>query len=193
MLQAFLGLIGQNPIALQAFLALPSNWELFKDVMGVPGIDFVQAFQEEKEERETEELLKNNPLPPDPAVVQEAMVQHAAQALVAQQSGMPAPPTPDPTQMMKPSVDIDPQFDFHQYAWEYWQRWTVKNADKLIAEGNSQGVENARLHALEHKQIADMMQAQAQAAMMPPPGKPPATPPGHGTPQPPGATQATLG
>lgn len=197
MLQAFLALIGQNPVALQAFLQLPSNWELFKDIMGVPGIDFVQAAQEEKEQRETEELLKNKPLPPPPEMLEEALVQHAAVALQAQTAGQPVPPAPTAQSLEQPSVDIDPDFDFHQFAWEYWQRWTVENADKLSAESpeKAAGVQNCKLHALEHKKIVDAMQAMQAAAVPPPvahaPPKPP-TPPGHKPPATPGASQAAL-
>jgi hypothetical protein len=195
MLQAFLTLIGQNPVALQAFLQLPSNWELFKDIMGVPGIDFVQAAQEEKEARETEELLKNKPIPPSPQMLEQAQVAHAAQGVIAAAQGQPVQPF-DPQSLEQSSVDIDPIFDYHQFAWEYWQRWTVENADKLTAEGKQDEVRNARLHALQHKQIVDQMAAlQAQAAMPPPaPAKPPAPAPKPGVaPQPPGQSQTTLG
>jgi hypothetical protein len=204
MLQAFLTLIGQNPMALQAFLALPSNWELFKDIMGVPGIDFVQAAQEDREKREREELLKNKPLPGDPAVIEQAMVAHAAGALQAQSMGQPAPPPPDPSMFEEPSVDVDVDFDNHEYAWDEWQRWTVENADIIAAEGEQQadGVRNARLHALKHKALLDQQkaaQAQQMAMLAPPhgavprgtPPKPPAPPPG--TPATPGASQAALG
>lgn len=193
MLQAFLTLIGQNPVAMQAFMSLPSNWELFKDVMGVPGIDFVQAAQEEKETRECEELLKNNPVPPDPMMLEQAQIQHAAQSVAAVHMGQPDPPPFDPASLLTSSVAIDPIFDYHQFAWEFWQRWTVENADKLTAEGKEQQVLNARLHALEHKKIVDQMAAM-QAAVPPPAaphvGKPPSPP---GKPATPGASQSSLG
>ena len=199
MLQAFMTLIGQNPIALQAFLALPSNWELFKDIMGVPGIDFVQAAQEEREKREREELLKNKPLPPQEGVLENAQVQHAAMALQAQATGGPVPPVPTAEDFEEPSVDIDPIFDNHKYAWDEWQRWTVENADIIAAEGEEQadGVRNCRLHALQHKKALDAMQAM-QAGMggglaLPPQAGPPKVPSPPGTPATPGESQAPLG
>lgn len=194
MLQAFLALIAQNPVALQAFMALPSNWELFKEVMGVPGIDFVQASQEEKEARETGELLKNKPVPADPAVLEEARIQHAASSLAAQINGAPPPPAPQASDFEQPSVDADPIFDYHQFAWEYWQRWMVDNADKLEAEGKADQVRNARLHALEHKKFADALKMGMAGAVAPPaPAPRPPVAPGQGTPAAPGATQAELG
>lgn len=194
MLQAFMTLIGQNPVALQAFMALPSNWELFKDLMGVPGIDFVQASQEDREKREREELLKNRPLPPDPAVIEELQVQHAVAAIQAQQTGQPAPPPPNPDDLMEPSVDVDPIFDNHAFAWAEWQRWTVENADILAAQGEEQavGVQNARLHALKHKKFLDAMQSNVAGAM-PLPAQKNGAPQPPGQPAAPGASQATLG
>lgn len=193
MLQAFLALIGQNPLALQAFMSVPGNWELFKNLMGVPQLDFVQAKQYEKEQRDTEQLLKNKPLPPDPDMLAMAQQQHAAAALIARGSGQPEPPPPNPDDFLEPSVGVDPIFDNHQFAWEYWQGWMTDNADRLRAEGNADGVKNCELHALQHKKFIEAAQAGMAGPIAPPiPPKKPPVPAGQGTPAAPGATQAEV-
>lgn len=195
MLQAFLALIGQNPVAMQAFLALPSNWELVKDISGIPQAQFLQSIAEEVELRAIDQLTKESPIKPKPEVLQAAQQAHAQLTLQARAAGQPDPPPFNPMDLMQPSVPADPDFGYHQFAYAFDQQWL--NGDepvKLLAEGNRDAVLNVRLRALQNKKLAEADAAQ-QAAMMPPIGQSankPAVPPGQGTPQAPGTTQATL-
>jgi hypothetical protein len=76
---------------------------------------------------------------------------------------------------MKPSIMPD-ELDFHQFEFEKCKEWLSSSAARRqLANGNIQGVQNVKLHALEHQKM--------MAAQMPPPipmpaagGKAPAPP-----------------
>ena len=157
--------------AIAAILALPENQELFKEFVGIEGFEIPGAAADLQQRREIETLLKTGPSQPSPQEVQAAIVQMAQQAAPAVQQGGPMPPPPDPQavaqSLQKPTVPIDPVWDFHQQHIQTIQDW-LASQDKFDeeAKGNFEGIENVKLHGMEHKQAL-----QAQSA--PPQGKPP--------------------
>jgi hypothetical protein len=159
--------------AIGAMLALPENQELFKEFVGIEGFEVPGASADLQQRREIEELLKSGPSQPAPQEVEAAIVQMAQKAAVGMQQnpGAPTPPPPDPAQvaqsLQRPTVPIDPVWDFHQQHIQTIQDW-LASQDRFDeeAKGNFEGIENVKLHGMEHKK--------ALAAMTPPAeGKPP--------------------
>jgi len=152
--------------------------------------------------------LQASPIPPSPEEVQAfaqqqqmALQQHAAQALVAQQQGLPEPPAPQPPKMidfgegqqypedlLKPSIEVE-DLDFHQWEGPCGQDWLSTeacwreiNVGRPGPDGtpmpNVLGVENVKLHVKEHlMRAAAMIQAQQQAMSALSPPKPAAAQP----------------
>ena len=116
----------------------------------------MEAEAAKKQMREIEELLQASPIPPSPEELvayqqqqQMALQQHAAAALVAQESGQPAPDAPAPPKMipfgenpgpdgqtvpveypedlLKPSIEVD-DLDFHQWEGPCGQDWLSTEA-----------------------------------------------------------------
>ena len=169
--------------AIGAMLALPENQELFKEFVGIEGFEVPGAAADLQQRREIEELLKSGPSMPGPqeiqAAVQQQLAKIAPQAIqAAQQQGLAALPPPPPEvlaqmgqqatqQLTKPTVPIDPVWDFHQQHIQTIQDW-LASQDRFDeeAKGNFDGIENVKLHGMAHKQA---LQAQQGA----PQGKPP--------------------
>jgi hypothetical protein len=169
--------------AIAAMLSLPENQELFKEFVGIEGFEVPGASADLQQRREIEELLKSGPSLPAPQEVEMAVKQQLAQMVpqaiqAAQQQGLPAPPEPPPQviqqmqqqatqQLTKPTVPIDPEWDFHQQHIQTIQDW-LASQDRFDeeAKGNFEGIENVKLHGMAHKQAL-------QAAQQPPQGKPP--------------------
>ena len=160
--------------ALGAILALPENQELFKEFVGIPDFEVPGAAADLQQRREIERLLQSGPSMPAPQEVQQAVVGLAQKASQAMQEnpGAPPPPPPDIQQveqsLMKPTVPVDPVWDFHQMHIQAVQDW-LASQDRFDeeAKGNFEGIENVKLHGMAHKQA---LQAQQGA---PPQGKPP--------------------
>jgi hypothetical protein len=169
--------------ALAAIMALPENQELFREFSGIEGLEIPGASADLQQRREIEELLKTGPSLPTPQEVEQGvngqLMQLAQQATVhAQQTGQP-PAGPPPPQVMqqveqqvtqsltKPTVPIDPVWDFHEQHVQTIQDW-LASQDRFDeeAKGNFEGIENVKLHGMAHKQV---LQAQQQ----PPASKPP--------------------
>jgi len=170
--------------AIGAMLQLPENQELFKEFVGIEGFEVPGAAADLQQRREIEELLKSGPSVPAPkeveAQVKQQLMALAQRALAQSQStGQPAPPPPPPEviaelqqqatqQLTKPTVPIDPVWDFHQQHIQTIQDW-LASQDRFDeeAKGNFPGIENVKLHGMAHKQaLAAMTPPQAQ-------GKPP--------------------
>jgi hypothetical protein len=169
----------QNPL-LAEVMWLPENQELGKQLMGLEDLELPGADARDKQLEEIDELLKTAPIPPDPMEVEQA--QEMAGAMVGLNAhGIPTPP-PQPPPGPKPSVPVDPDFDLHQYEFEVCHDWlNSPDRRKQEAEGNLAGVENVKLHALEHKKFMVMQQAPMP---MPGGGAPePSAPPPLGAPQ----------
>lgn len=163
-LQSVMTMMGSNPTLSQTFLASPDNWEQILELMGFPELELTPADAYKKQVREFELLLRESPIPPDPQVVQQAMVQHAAATLSAQQTGAPPTPMPDPMSLMKSSQPPQ-ELDYHNWEFAKCQEWLSSEACwRQQAEGNTDGIMNIRLHANEHKQFMAQQAAQAAAA-----------------------------
>lgn len=154
-----------------ALLASPDNWKTFCTINGIPELVIPQAIARDKQIFEIELLLQQSPIPPDPQAVDQALVQHAADSVTAEHTGMPAPPDPDPMALMQSSVPVQ-ELDFHQWEFAKCQEWLSGPERRTEeAKGNAAGVQNVILHALEHQKYM-VMQASAMAAAAPQPAKP---------------------
>ena len=165
--------------AIAAILALPENQELFKEFVGIEGFEVPGASADLQQRREIEELLKSGPSAPSQEEVMAAVKQQltgmAQQALAGMQEGQPTPPEPDMKQLQqqaiqqltKPTVPIDPVWDMHQQHIQTIQDW-LASQDRFDeeAKSNFEGIENVKLHGMEHKQAL-------QAQQSPPQEKPP--------------------
>jgi hypothetical protein len=159
--------------AIAAMLALPENQELFKEFVGIEDFEVPGAAADLQQRREIEELLKSGPSMPAPQEVAQAVQGMAQKAIegMQQNPGAPPPPPPDLQQvtqsLMKPTVPIDPVWDFHQLHIQAIQDW-LASQDRFDeeAKGNFEGIENVKLHGMAHKQAL-------AANTAPPQGKPP--------------------
>lgn len=140
----------QNPVLAQV-LSLPDNQRLAKNMIGIPELVIIAAEAQEKQLGEIEMLLKSVPIPPTEQEMEMAGQQWAMKSAAASAAGQPVPPEPTEQSLMKPSVDVDPQFDYHQYEYAECQRWlSSEERRKQERNGNLAGIQNVRLHALEH-------------------------------------------
>jgi hypothetical protein len=171
-----------SPNIAQQLMDSPNNWQVFQRVMGFPELKFQEADSSEKQMTEIEELLMSPPVPPDPMALEQAQVQHAAQAVMATHMGGPPPPPFDPTSLMTPTVAVD-ELDFHEYEFKKCQQFlSSTDCRRQLAQGNFGGVLNVKLHAKQHQQFM----AQQATAMAPPIMKPPVPAKGAPPPQPQG-------
>lgn len=190
LLQQLLTMAEASPAIGAQLMGNPENWEIISQIMGFSELKVPEAMSAAKQMREIELLLQQSPTPPSAEAIQTALVQHAVQALQAQQTGAPPPPPFDPQAFImtnsQPSI-MPEQLDFHSWEgatgqdWlsseECWREQSVGRPDTTgEIKPNVAGVLNVRLHTQMH---LDMAKAQA-AAMMPP--MPPA---GRGLPPPP--------
>lgn len=203
LLQQLLTIATTNPTIGAQILGDTYNWEIICQIYGFKEIQLMEAESAKKQMREIEELLQGQPLPPTPEELQafqqqqqQMQIEHAAATIVAQQTGQPAPPMPDPPKMidfgqgpdgmsiqypealLKPSIDVD-DLDFHQWegpAGQDWlsteAAWREINVGRPGPDGNAVpnilGVENVKLHVKLHLQRMAVM-AQAQQAALPAP------------------------
>lgn len=143
-------------------LQLPENQELGKQLIGLEDLEIPFAAAREYALIVLEKLLKEAPIPPDPALVTQAKLQNAAvQKMTA--LGQPPLQPPMPTPQPQPSVPIDPDMDFSQAIWETLQDWWTSDEKRQEeAKGNQIGLLNVRLYALAQKANAAALQAQQQ-------------------------------
>ena len=152
----------KNP-AIGAMLALPENQEIFKEFIGIEGFEVPGAAADLQQRREIEELLKSGPSMPAPQEVEQAVMGMAQKAAQGMQQGQPAPPPPDlnavEQSLAKPTVPIDPVWDFHQQHIQTIQDW-LASQDRFDeeAKGNFPGIENVKLHGMQHKQALQAQQ-----------------------------------
>jgi hypothetical protein len=140
-----------SPMLIEA-ASQPDNLEMGKEFMGLSGLVIPAAEARNKQLREIEQLLEEQPIPPDPLAAQQAM-----------SVGQP-PPQP------QSSVPIDQDYDFHQYEFQKVQEW-LSSTERVQQEkaGNVAGIANVRLHGLLHKAQVDAAAQKAAAAAQPPP------------------------
>ena len=145
---------------------------------------FIPAEARTKQLHEIELLLQEAPVPPDPAMLDQAQTAHAAASLVATTAGGQAPPFAAPPD--QPSVPVQ-ELDYHQYEFQTCQQWLSSKARRDEDEkGNQAGVQNVILHALAHR-VYIQQAAAAQAALAAPPMA------GKGQPSPPSEKKPTPG
>lgn len=173
---------GQSPMVAQ-MLDNPDNVEVAKELNGFSDMVFIPAEARTKQMFEIEQLLRETPMDPDPAIVDQAKIAHAAAALAATEAGQPAPPFIAPPQ--QPSVPIE-DLDFHVFEFAKCQEWLSSKARRdEDARGNQEGVRNVQLHALAHREKIQEAAA-AQAAIAPSPAD-------KGQPSPPSEKKPTPG
>jgi hypothetical protein len=134
----------KDPVIGQALLSSPDTWDFIFRTYGVPEIVIPEARVRRKQSAEIEMLIQQSP-----------------------QQGPPDPLTGIPGAMVS-TVPVDP-LDYHD--WEF-EECREKLSDwpwvqQQLTAGNQAGIENIRLHALEHQkfmQQAVEAQQQAQAA-----------------------------
>lgn len=159
----------RNPILAQV-MADPNNQELGHEIMGLPDLVVPGAESRNKQLIEIAQLLRESPVPPDMQTVQQAALQNP-QLMAAMADWERHPTAPDgsripmpiPPEMMEPSIQVDPEFDNNPVEFQTVVDWlSGEQCRKEKAEGNFKGVQNVRLHGLQHKN-----------AIPPPPVEPP--------------------
>lgn len=175
-LAQILEMCAKNPLLAQALFQSPDNWDFFARTMGIPEITLPEAKSRRKQIAEIEILLVQSPIAPTPAEIEAAQQQHAEETMLAETGG-PAPAPFDPKSLMHSSVPVEP-LDFHQWEFEVCREFLSDYAkvQQQINAGNAAGIQNVRLHAMEHQQFmaqeaAAIAQAQAAAAPKPAPAK----------------------
>jgi hypothetical protein len=159
----------RNPI-LAGVMSDPNNLEFGHDIIGLTDLVVPGAESRNKQLIEIRQLLAEVPIPPSMQEVQQASVQNP-QLLAAMTQWEQAPAGPDgnkpappiPPELYSPSVKVDPEFDNHPVEYAIVADW-LSGEDRRREEqkGNIQGIQNVRLHGLQHK------------ANIPPPMPPPA-------------------
>jgi len=194
-LEKILVMFGNTPIGEQIASA-PDNALTILTLNGFPELVIPEAEAARKQQGEIELLLRQSPLPPDPKVLEEAEIQHAADSLVAEGIGGPATAAFNEVDLMEPSIPVN-EWDFHEWHAKKAQDWlNGQSCTRERKAGNDAGVLNVVLHWKAHiKFLAQqMMAAQAQAAAQQPqegaPGEPPKKPGQQVKDKPPGAPGA---
>ena len=191
-LSSIMEMAAKNPILGQALMQSPDNWDFVARTMGIPELTLPEAKVRRKQVAEIELLLQDAPVPPSPEEIEAAQEQHAAQTMLSQAGGPPPPPF-DPQSLMHSSIPPEP-LDFHDWEFEECREFLsdYPKVQRQLNAGNQAGIQNVRLHAMEHQKFmaqeaAAMAQAQAAAAPKPAPAKAKETPekPADNQPQPP--------
>jgi len=158
----------QSPVGMSLFES-PDNWEQFKELLGFPELELVEATARNKQVREIEILLEQSPVPPAPEDVAAAQTAHAAAAVIASTEGSPPPAPPSLESLLKPSIPVD-ELDFHAYEGRKGQEWlSSEECWRQLALGNQAGVLNVKLHTKEHLKLAALAAMQQAAAAQPAP------------------------
>jgi hypothetical protein len=167
-----------NPLLAQAIFQSPDNWDFFARTMGIPEITLPEAKSRRKQVAEIEILLQQSPAAPSPEELEAAQQQHAEQTIMAHAAGGPPPQPFDPASLQHSSVPVEP-LDFHDWEFEECREFLSDwpKVQQQINAGNQAGVQNVRLHAMEHQKFMAQeaaAAAQAQAAAQPQPKPAPA-------------------
>lgn len=156
-----LTLIGPTPMGMQ-LMAVPKNLKIYLDTHGLSEIVIPEAEAYDKQMFEIEQLLKTAPVPPDPQMQDQALIDHAAAAVKLHNAGAPDAEIPPPPQLPPTSTVPVNDWDFHQWEAAACQDWlNSQEMRRQIAQGNQAGVDNVVLHWRAH--------VAAAAAQMPPP------------------------
>ena len=184
-----------DPSVGQQITQSPDNWKMFSTYYGFPELVIPEAQSRDKQQFEIEQLLQGAPIPPDPQIIEQAQIAHAAAALQAQTQGQPAPPFDIDAltkSLTESSISVQ-ELDYHPWEFEKCKEWLSSEARRranaeamsdpdegvmLDENGDCPGVQNVILHAMQHKKYMDQMMAQAQMAQMAmtATGRPPSNP-----------------
>jgi hypothetical protein len=183
-MDSILQFVATSPVGL-TFLESPDNWYEILKLKGFPELTLTPAMAYEKQTAEIEILLQEQPIPPDPQMVEQMQMQHAQAAMQAEAMGQPPPPFEEPQPQCSLPVG---KYDYHK--WEFAKCKEFLSSERCRRElatggpeqqGNQLGVKNVELHAGLHEQ-AMMMETMQQSAMAPQPQGPQQTgkaPAGH--------------
>lgn len=164
-----------NPEATEAYGVLePENMELQREYLGVTEWVIPSANSNDKQLAEIEILLRTRPVPDADKIqqfaadqaIEEAMKEKAAAAMPG--APTPKPDEPDPKQLYKSSIQIDVDWDFHEFEYKCIRDWLSSPAGLEEARGNKWGILNVKLHGQEHKAAIGAQAMQAAAAALPP-------------------------
>lgn len=156
-LQMVLGQLAQAGDQGTAIVMQPDNLKLIQQYGGLSDLVIPGAEARDKQLREIEQLLREEPVPP----AAEDIAQWQQAAMQARQQGQPVPAAPQP----QPSVQVDEEWDYHQPEVDKIQEWL--SSDARVEEerkGNFAGIANVKLHGAAHKAALAKQAAQQSAA-----------------------------
>lgn len=153
----------KNPMIAEALFSSPDNWDFFSRSFGLSELTFPEAVARRKQLAEIEVLLQQAPMGPTPEEMEAATAQYSTATEAATTQGLPGPPPPDPMSMLKSSIQPQ-ELDYHDWEFEACREFLsdYTKVQQQLNAGNQAGIENVRLHAMEHQQY---IQQQAQAQM----------------------------
>ncbi len=170
-----------DPVISPTITASPDNVKTIVGVLGFQDLSLPEVEARDKQMFEIEQLLKGEPIPPDPEMLVQAQQQHAAQSVAASATGQAEPAPFDAAALITPTVPVQ-ELDFHQWEFAKCQEWLSSEARrKEDAKGNQAGVQNVILHAKQHQQF--VQQQQMAAAAITQMGNPQPAQPGAPAPQ----------
>ncbi len=176
MLTQRLGAAGEAGLAI---VMHPDNLKLAKQYSGLEDFVIIQAESRDKQLMEIEQLMKESPVPDEQSPQYPQYVQQMQewsqqkrqydfevkyrQSVGSEHQFMPPPMAPPPQPPMKASVDVDADWDFHQYELDKLQEWLSSTAAREEQQkGNIPGIQNVKLHGQQHKDaLAKIAQANA--------------------------------
>jgi hypothetical protein len=190
-LDAVMEKAAQSPMGQQLFQS-PDNWDFMARTYGLSELTIPEAMVRRKQLAEIELLVQQSPIQPTPEELQQAQMAWQQSAEQAQLAGLPAPPPPDPQSMVKSSVPVA-ELEYHEWEFELCREklsdWPY--VQQQLANGNEAGIENIRLHAMEHLAFMEQAAARQAQAMLsggqPQPGQPAGASPVPTAPVAPGA------
>lgn len=157
----------KDPIIGQALLQSPDTWDFIFRTFGISEIKIPEAVVRRKQLAEIELLLMQGPIGPSPEEMEAAIAQHVTATAASAQSGLAGPPPPDPAAMQTSSVPVQ-ELDYHEWEFEECREFLsdYPKVQQQLNAGNQAGIENVRLHAMEHQKYILAAQAQMQAQQM---------------------------
>jgi len=173
-----------NPLAAEAYGVLePDNLEIQREVLGITDWVIPAANARDKQMGEIERLLQQKPTL-DPLKAQEFLADKAIEDEAAQNlagTGLPLEESqPDPQQLMKSTIPVDVDWDFHEFEYKTVKDWLSSPEGLEEARSNPWGVLNVKLHGKEHQMA---MAAQTAPLLPPPAAAAPPIPPKPAAPQ----------
>lgn len=146
--------VAGSPIAAQ-ILAEPKNAPIIKDIISVPGLVIPGADETVKQLDEIGQLLKESPVPNQPAIQAYKM-----SILTAATLGQQIPPAPDEEAFLLPSVTIQ-RFDNDQVEFQAGVDWVNSQDGQTARRDNPKGFQNVELHLMAHNDRLQKKQQQA--------------------------------